>query len=147
MIDPSANDPLLRALAYLHPVWMLVGIALAVVALRTGLVMRRARRGGDPVRRALRERHLRRAKLALIWIAPGVIAGPVSMAWLRGRDPFASAHGYAALLAVALFVATAALGRRLERGDAAPREVHGVLATLAVLASGLAAATGFVLLP
>ncbi len=146
MIDPSANDPLLRALAYLHPVWMLAGIALVVLALRSGLAVRRARRGGG-VTLALRAQHLRRAKLALVWITPGFVAGPVSMSWLRGRDPFATAHAYAALLAIALFVAAALLGRRLERGDPASRDVHALVATLAVLAAGLAAATGFVLLP
>ena len=146
MSDPSAHDPLLRALAYLHPLWMVAGIALVITALRSGLAMRRARRHG-PITAHQRARHLRRAKIALIWIAPGFIAGPVSMALLRGREPFATAHAYAALLAIALFVAAGLLGRRLERGAPGSREVHALVATLGVLASGLAAATGWVLLP
>ena len=146
MSDPSGHDPLLRALAYVHPLWMGVGIVLAIAALRSGLGMRRARRRGE-WSAELRARHLRRAKVALIWIAPGFLAGPVSMALLRGREPFATAHAYAALLAIVLFVAAGILGRRLERGVPASREVHALVATLGVLASGLAAATGWVLLP
>ncbi len=146
MSDPSAQDPVLRALAYLHPLWMVAGIALAVRTLRSGLAMRRARRGGH-VSPDLRKRHLSRAKIALIWITPGFVAGPLSMALLRGRDPFASAHAYAAMLAIVLFVIAGAMGRRLERGDPVSREAHALIATLGVLASGLAAATGWVLLP
>lgn len=146
MNDPSAQDSLLRVLAYAHPLWMTAGIALAAATLRSGIGMRRARRRGR-WSSDLRERHLRRAKIALIWLTPGFVAGPISMALLRGREPFASAHGYAALLAIALFLGAAFLGRRLEKGQPASRETHAFLATMAVLASGLAAATGWVLLP
>lgn len=146
MSDPSAHDSVLRALAYAHPLWMVAGIALAVATLRSGIGMRRARRVGR-LSVDLRDQHLRRAKIALIWITPGFIAGPLSMALLRGREPFATAHAYAALLAIVLFVAAALLGRRLERGQPASRETHAFVATMAVLASGLAAATGWVLLP
>ena len=146
MSDPSAQDPVLRALAYAHPLWMVAGIGLVIATLRSGLAMRRARRRGRfSVER--RQRHLRRAKIARIWVTPGFIAGPVSMAFLRGREPFATAHAYAALLTIALLLTAGILGRRLERGAPASREVHALVATLAVLASGLAAATGWVLLP
>jgi hypothetical protein len=122
-------------------------IACAALALRSGLALRRARhgrgrRGPDDVRR-----HLARAKPAVIAIALGAGGGPLSMALLRGRAPFESAHGWIGALALALFAATALLGRRLERGRGRPLDAHALAAVLALLAAGLAAATGIVLLP
>lgn len=146
MSDPSANDPLLRALAYAHPLWMVTGIAAAVLALRSGLGLRRSRRRAD-FDPGQRERHLRRAKFALLWIVFGFVGGPLSMFWLRGRAVFESAHGYVALVALALFVVTGVLGLRLERGDPVSRDTHALVALLALLAAGLGAMTGFVLLP
>ena len=126
---------------------MTASIACAALALRSGLALRRARhgrgrRGPDDVRR-----HLARAKPAVVLVVVGFAGGPLSMAWLRGRAPFESAHGRIGLIALALFLATAVLGRRLERTRARPLDVHALLAVLALLASGLAAATGWVLLP
>jgi nitrate reductase gamma subunit len=51
------------------------------------------------------------------------------------------------LATVLLFGTVALLGRRMERGDLRPREAHAVAALCALLASGVAAVTGFVLLP
>ncbi len=148
MNDPSANDSLLRALAYLHPAWMVAGMALLLTALRSGLGIRRERRRPSGISfAALRGGHLRWAKLALVWLLLGFVGGPISMAWLRGRDLFETAHGAVALVALALFVATGVLGFRLERGAPASRETHAGVAVLAVLAAGLCAITGFVLLP
>jgi hypothetical protein len=126
---------------------MTVSIACAALALRSGLALRRGRRGGgrrgsDDVRC-----HLARAKPAVVLLAVGFAGGPLSMAWLRDRTPFESAHGRIGLVAAALFLATAVLGRRLERARARPLDAHALLAVLALLAAGLAAATGLVLLP
>lgn len=126
---------------------MTASIACAALALRSGLGLRRARhgrgrRGPDHVRR-----HLARAKLAVVLVVVGFAGGPLSMAWLRGRAPFGSAHGRIGLVAISLFLATAVLGRRLERTRARPLDAHALLAVLALLAAGLAAATGWVLLP
>ena len=141
------DDAWLRALAYGHPLWMTVAIALAALAARSGLRMRRARRLGTPRDRGDRSRHLRVAKLAVALVLVGAAGGPLSMAFLRGKAPFGTAHAFAGLLAVALYSAAAWLGHRLEHGRGRPLEAHGLVALLALLASGLAAITGFVLLP
>ena len=147
MNDPATHDSFARVLAYGHPLWMSVAIAAAALAARSGLRMRSARRLGlrrDPGERS---RHLRLAKAAVALVAFGAAGGPISMVWLRGRDPFETAHAAVALLALALFVATAVLGRRLERGPGRPLDAHAAVAALALLCAGVAAVTGFVLLP
>ena len=88
-----------------------------------------------------------RAKLAVALVALGAAGGPLSMALLRDREPFETAHAWFATLALVLFLATAWLGRRLERGRGRPLDAHALLAALALLAAGVAAVTGFVLLP
>jgi uncharacterized membrane protein len=134
-------------LAYAHPLWMSLALVTAALAARSGLRMRSARRLGtrrDPAERA---RHLRLAKLAVVAIAIGAAGGPLSMHWLRDRPVFETAHGFVATLALALFVATAWIGRGLERGARRDADVHALVAALTLLAGGVAALTGFVLLP
>ncbi len=134
-------------LVYGHPLWMTAALLTAALAARSGLAMRRARRGvapRDPRNRAV---HLRTAKLAIVAIVVGAAGGPLSMAWLRDRAPFETAHAFVGSLALALFLATAWLGRRLEHGRSRSHETHALLAALALLAGGVAAITGFVLLP
>jgi hypothetical protein len=145
--DPSAHDPLTRLLAFGHPLWMSVSIAIAVFAARSGLQMRNARRLGTRRNATTRSRHLRTAKLAVALIAIGFTSGPLSMALLRGRDPFETAHAWIATLALGLFATAALIGRRLERGRSQARDVHALVAALALLAAGVAAMTGWVLLP
>jgi hypothetical protein len=147
MDDATESDRWLHLLAYGHPLWMLASIALAALAARTGLRMRNARRLSRPGRRGDRARHLRLAKLAVALLAIGAVGGPLSMAFLRGRAPFETAHGWIGVAAIALYAGAAWLGRSLERGTGKPRDAHAALALLALLASGLAALTGFVLLP
>lgn len=126
---------------------MLVALALALLALRAGLRLRRARR--RPVARdpQLRVRHLRVAKPAVVLALAGFVLGPLSAVTLRGWDAFASLHGALGLLAATLFAATALLGRRIERGRTRAFDVHAWLGGLAVLIAGLAAVAGFALLP
>jgi hypothetical protein len=126
---------------------MTASLGVAVLAARSGLRMRRARRGRALRDRADRTRHLRTAKVAIVAIVFGAAGGPLSMAWIRDRAPFGTAHGYVGLTALALFVALACVGRRMERGRSRSRELHALLAALALLAGGVAAITGFVLLP
>ncbi len=147
MNDPSAHDSLTRLLAFAHPLWMSVSIAIAVLAARSGLRMRNARRFGTRRDPATRARHLRTAKLAVTLVAVGFVTGPLSMAFLRGRDPFETAHAWIATLALTFFVATALLGRGLERGRSQSRDLHALVAAFALLAAGVAAMTGWVLLP
>lgn len=147
MSDPASHDVFTRVLAYGHPLWMSVALATAALAARSGLRLRRARRLGTRRTPADRARHLRLAKTAVVLITFGAAGGPLSMVWLRGREPFETAHAAIALLALALFITTAWLGRRLERGRGRPLDAHALVAALALLCAGMAAVTGFVLLP
>jgi hypothetical protein len=126
---------------------MASSLALAALALRSGLALRNGRRRGAHRRPGDVARHLARAKPAVALLAVGFLGGPASMAWLRGRSPFASAHAWFGIIAIALFLATAWLGRRLERGRGRPVDAHALLAVLSLLTAALAAATGFALLP
>ena len=137
----------MRALAYAHPVWMVVSLALALAALRLGLALRRARAARRPPPAGARAAHLRLAKPAVVCIGAGLLAGPASAVWLRGWEPLGTFHGVIGVIAAALFAAAAFHGRRLERGLADARGAHAAFAALALLAAGVAAIAGFVLLP
>jgi len=126
---------------------MLVSLAFAVLTLRAGLVLRRARRGRAPRDPALRRRHLRLAKPAVALVLAGFLGGPISAVALRGWEPFASFHGLLGLAVATLFAAAALVGRRLEQGRSRAFEAHARLGALAVLGAALAAVAGFVLLP
>jgi hypothetical protein len=137
----------LRALAHLHPAWMVFSVLLAGLTLRAGLRSRRARLGRAPRDPGLRRRHLRLAKPAVVLLLIGFLGGPVSAVWLRGWEPFRSFHGLLGLAVISLFAAAALLGRRLERGRSRAFEAHARLAALAMLGAAVAAVAGFVLLP
>jgi hypothetical protein len=77
----------------------------------------------------------------------GFLAGPLSMATLRGRAPFGTAHAWIGVSTIALFLGAAWVGRRLELRRSEAVDAHALLAALAILGAALAAATGFVLLP
>lgn len=126
---------------------MLVSLVLAVLTLRAGLALRRARRGRAPRDPGLRRRHLRLAKPTVVLVLIGFVGGPLSAVWLRGWEPFASLHGLLGLTVASLFAAAALVGRRLERGRSRAFEAHARLGALAVLGAALAAVAGFVLLP
>ncbi|MCG8590235.1 MAG: DUF4079 family protein [Proteobacteria bacterium] len=147
MTDPTGHDATARALAYLHPAWMLASLGLAALALRSGLRIRRGRQRGERPALENRARHLRLAKPALLCLAAGFVGGLGSAVALRGWAPLSSFHGLVATAALALFVAVGWLGRRLEQGRAGAREAHAIAALLAVLLAALAALAGFVLLP
>jgi hypothetical protein len=146
-LDPTGFDSLFRWLAYGHPIWMVTSLALVVAALRAGLGLRRARLAGLSLRLVPLRRHVRLGKVAVAFVVVGFGAGPISMALLRGREPFGTSHAVAGSLAAALFVAVAFLGRRLETGRGRPIDAHRTLALLAVLVAAAAFATGFILLP
>jgi hypothetical protein len=126
---------------------MVASIALAGLALRAGLVLRRARLGGAARTPARLRAHLRLAKPAVLLVGIGAVAGPISAAVLRDWSPFATFHAWAGLLAAALFAAAALLGRRLERGLGRPVTAHALCGALALLVAALAAVAGFALLP
>jgi hypothetical protein len=126
---------------------MLTALALAALALRSGLAMRSRRLRGSPPRAADRRAHLRVAKPAVVLLLAGFPLGLVSAVFLRGYEPLGTLHAAVAVLATALFAAAGWLGRTLERGAHARRDLHAALAIAAVLAGAAAFATGFVLLP
>lgn len=126
---------------------MVGSVLLAVATLRAGLAIRRRRQDGARPQAALRRRHLRLAKPAVVALLLGFALGPASAVWLRGWDGFSTLHGVFGALAALLFAATGVLGRRLERGRLSAREAHGLLGLLAVLVAAVAATTGLVLLP
>ena len=126
---------------------MLGSLALAGLALRSGLALRRSRRLHAPRPRALRPRHLRLAKTAVILISVGALLGAISSLWLRGWELLRSLHGLLGALVVALFAAAAVLGRRIERGRSRAFDAHARLGLAAFLAAALAGVAGFVLLP
>lgn len=126
---------------------MVVSILLCGVALRAGLALRRARRFRVKRRPGARDAHLRIAKPAVAMVLIGFLGGPVSAVVLRDWEPFRSFHSGAGLVAAALFVGTALLGRRLERGTARAFDAHALLGMLAMLAAVVAGVAGFVLMP
>jgi hypothetical protein len=146
-LDPTGSDALLRGLAWGHPLWMAISLCVVALALRAGLGLRRARLRRAPRSRAELDRHARLGKLAVILVVVGFAGGPLSMALLRGREPFGTAHALAGVCAALLFAAAGLLGRRLERARGRPLRAHAALALAATLAAAAAFATGFVLLP
>lgn len=146
-MDRTGTDSLAYALAFAHPAYMLLTLALAMLTLRRGLRLRSARRRGLCRSADDYHAHLRLARWTLGLIVPGYVLGLASAFFLRGMSPFGTAHAAAATSALVLFLATGWLGRGLARGELARRELHAALALLAVLAAAAAFATGFVLLP
>jgi hypothetical protein len=69
------------------------------------------------------------------------------MVWLREREAFETAHAWLGSATLALFAATALLGRRLERGRGRPLDAHALCGLLAALLAFATAVAGFVLLP
>jgi hypothetical protein len=126
---------------------MLASLGLAALALRSGLRLRRARRGRAPRGPELRRRHLRLAKPAAVLVLVGFVGGPISQVWLRGGEPLSTLHGAIGLLVAALFAAAAVLGHRIEEGRSRAFDVHAACGAAAVLLGALAAVAGFVLLP
>ena len=126
---------------------MVVSLALAMLALRAGLALRRARRGFGAKRPGARRAHLRLAKPAIALVGVGLLAGPPSAVALRAWDPFATLHGWLGLLVAGLFTAVFVLGHRLEHGRSRAFDAHALLGLLAILTAALTAIAGFVLLP
>ena len=136
-----------RALAFVHPAWMLASLVMAVATARLGLEIRRRRANGRPVGGALRARHLRFGKGAIAMVAIGFVAGPASMVLFRERAAFDSFHGILGLIVLGLFAWTGWSGRALSRGDPEAREIHRIAAAGAIGSAMLSAVAGFVLLP
>jgi len=126
---------------------MLASIVACGITLRLGLQLRRGRRFRKPRPKDLRARHMRIAKPAVAAIVVGFVAGPISAIWFRDWEPLATFHGWIGILALALFVAAAVLGRRLEKRRDFAFDAHALLGLVAMLAAAIAAVAGFVLTP
>lgn len=126
---------------------MLIALSLTLLALRSGLEMRRRRLSKRPGDRKLRSRHLLLAKVAVALVLLALLSGPASSYFLRDWTPLQTLHGWVGLGAALAFGSTGFLGRKLEAGSLEHRELHARFALLCALSAGLAFATGFVLLP
>ncbi|HEY8121974.1 MAG TPA: DUF4079 family protein [Myxococcota bacterium] len=145
--DLAAQGGTAAWLAYAHPLFMLASLALAALALRAGLGLRKARRLGARRDARAYARHLRLAKLAVTLLPFGFAAGIASAALLRGWSALGSAHGWISSTTLALFLAAAFVGRKLERRASEARDAHALLGVLAALCAAASLFTGFVLLP
>jgi hypothetical protein len=146
-VTPESPDSLVRALAWAHPTWMLLSIGAAVVALRHGLRLRRARLAGVRRDPEWRRRHLLVARPAVAAVLVGFALGPLSAVALRGFEPFDTFHAAVGVAVASLLAAAAWLGHRIAHGRSRARDLHALLGALGVLLSALAAVAGFVLLP
>jgi len=126
---------------------MVLGIALAFLAMRAGTRLRRARTQGGRRTKAMRDAHLRIAKPAVAVVLIG-FAGGLASAWLlRGWTPLENFHGWLGLSVALLFGSAAAIGHRIEEGKSRSYDAHALLGGLALLGAAVAAVAGFVLLP
>jgi hypothetical protein len=133
---------------------MLVSLTLSLVALRTGLRLRRARLRKRPAPNGTRATHIKLAKISVVMLLVGFASGPLSSYLLRGWTPFETFHGLTGGVAGVLFIATALRGRALELGpargganDPRTRDAHALLALAAVGLGAMAAFAGFALTP
>jgi hypothetical protein len=138
--------------AFVHPIWQAVGLAVGFAALRQGLALRRRRRQGKwaEMPHASRRRHARLGKACWGILASGYGLGIAELWAIRGEPALRSAHFYFATLALALFCWGALYGLRLLRGtpaQAADRDLHGFLLPLALLLMVGVALLGLPLLP
>jgi len=134
-------------LAHAHPAFMLAALGLVFAALRLGLGLRSSRRLGARRDGRAYARHLRLAKLAVALLPLGFAAGVASAVSLRGWNALGSAHGWISSATLALFLAAAFFGRKLELGAKQAHDTHALLAVLAALSAAASLFTGFVLLP
>jgi len=138
--------PDVRWLVWVHPLLMTALLALALLALREGLRIRRGRISG---RRVDARRHRRLARAAVPLLIVGFAAGLASMAWLRQDESLAeSVHFRLALPAVLGLAGGGLLGLRLERGAGIrTRRWHAWLGALGLLFGLAAGVAGIAILP
>jgi hypothetical protein len=149
-----------RLIPYLHPLWQIGAIALALWTLSLGLRMRGLRRGPraavgrkatDPrrSRTALVERHARAGLTFLAAIAAGYSGGPLILGLVRDEPVFQSAHAFFASLTLLVLAGGGFLGYRLWRVSGSPgsRDLHAYCMGLGLFLLIVAAMLGLGLLP
>ena len=146
-MDKARADTLLTVLSYGHPALVVVGLLLALWALRLGLHLRdfRVRRVIPP--KGSLGRHLRLSQPAAVTLLAGFAIGPLSAFVLRGWTPFTTLHAWAGLTAITCFGSTSLIGLKLKKKQSRKAQLHGVLGMVGMLAGALAAVTGIELLP
>ena len=128
---------------WVHPVAALVTNALALYGVSLALKGRRLGRRGGP----FLDRHRRVMPWVLAFVVANFVGGLVS-AWLW-RDPedlAASGHYTVGIVVLALFVATAVLGWRIDRSPRV-RAIHPWVGAAALLASGVQIFLGLQIVP
>lgn len=131
--------------AYLHPIAMLLILALGIFVLRDGVAIRRARLLQRPIDS---RRHRRLGRALVLGAVLGFAAGLYSMAALREKPLAESVHFPFALLAVIGLTSAAFFGWRLEQGARLSiRKAHATLAALGILFALGAAVAGLAILP
>jgi hypothetical protein len=132
-------------LAYLHPVAMVAVLGLGLFVLREGLNIRRGRILRRPYDS---RRHRRIARIFVLIAIAGFASGLGSMAFLRGKPVFDSAHAWIATGALTGFVVGGGLGLVLERNVRSPlRGLHAIAASAGLLLGLAAAFAAFAILP
>lgn len=131
-------------LAYLHPIFGAIVLALLVYVASLGLRLRTVRRG----RPRLAALHARLAP----WAYAGVLiswAGGLLSSWLlRGDLEVARTFHFRTGLLIAVLLSGSALtARRLSRGSAGARELHPWLGAVAALLAAAQAVTGLRIMP
>ncbi len=148
----------MRLLPYLHPLWQIGALSVALWTLSLALrmrVLRRQSRAGQkkgaetPSRAALVERHARAGLTFLGVIAVGYTGGPLILGLAREKPVFESAHAFFATLALLVLAGGGSLGWRLRRGRGSPRDrdLHVYCMGLGLFLVIVAAMLGLGLLP
>jgi hypothetical protein len=139
-------------LPYVHPLWQAIALLLMVVTLSLGLRLRRVRMlPGDPSpQAALLRRHIVFGIVFLAAVTSGYGLGLLTMAFVRERPVFRTAHGYFGTIVLGLFWLGAWYGVRLSRGGpTAAKDVsnHAFFVILAAILALAVAVMGYALLP
>jgi hypothetical protein len=144
------------ALAYIHPVWQLVGILSMLMAATWGLRLRSAHRKASGIDSpSLQSQHVRLGTLAVAFIIAGAFCGLVSMPLFRGEGVFGTWHAWLGLAIGILLGLGGYYGWKLHTSPTrrAPwsrdeaRELHVFCMTLGLFLSLAEIVMGFPLLP
>lgn len=138
---------MMRVLAFVHPIWMVTSLAMAIATAKLGLEIRKCRLAGQSTGALRRRRHLRFGKATMGLVAIGFAIGPLSMILLRDRPAFDSFHGILGIIVAGLFAWTGWSGRALSRGNQEARDIHRIAAASSLGAAFVSAVAGFILLP
>lgn len=136
--------------AYLHPAFQTGVLIFGLYVLGLGLKVRnRHRSGTGPHIARLAGRHIRLARWFTGLYTLGYGLGLGGMHFALDKPLYQTAHSYFATVALALFLASAYLGRRLRLrpGNDDARQLHSYCAFLAMFLALLVAFLGMNLLP